>query len=70
MTKMNETQVVTYQSPGALYIHVAPWQEREMRAASVWPKDPMGREYATVSMGLHLGTPTDIDTATGKVRDE
>ena len=48
-------KIVTWQSPGGATLNVSLSCERRMRAAGVWPVDDKGREYATVSFGLHQG---------------
>jgi hypothetical protein len=47
------TKVVTWQSAGGMKIDIAPNCEARMRAEGEWPRDAVGREYATVSHGLH-----------------
>ncbi len=55
----NRSQVITWDSPDSLFrIRLTVPQERALREAGVWPRDPRGYEYCRVSHGLHTGDPT------------
>jgi hypothetical protein len=45
--------VVTWQSDAGAKIDIAPVCETRMRAEGSWPRDVLGREYASVLQGLH-----------------
>ena len=48
-------RVVTWQSQSGETIDVCDECQRRLEAAREWPRDGCGREYCSVSHGLHRG---------------
>lgn len=56
-----KTKVVTYQTDRGETINLSTTQIKRLKAAAKWPRNSVGREYCSVSHGMHYGTPTYTD---------
>lgn len=53
-------KIITYQAPNGQTIDISRRQIRQLTAAGKWPRNKSG-EYCSISMGLHVGTPSRTD---------